>query len=267
MMKRFLIAIIFFPAFAMAEEDCGKINSCNYSSMWGDFSNFTVTYSNSKGEKGSPFEFVVSDKQSLMKFETQNGTAQIFSIPGVAILWQGIGITGIKSSQECRSDVQDTYAIIQSYAVRALFFLGYSVKGRPETVSEDFIINLANDEDTKVQINPGDHMMIRGPWSLNGHIKKGKEITFKIAHKFMGRNGAENLFLSGIWKNTPYSMPIKNSESLSNWLVCMTGKYSYEDGKSVFTPAVKDTSKLKNVGHLRALTNQSSSPTKGVGWD
>ena len=106
-MKRLLIAILFFPAFAVAEEECGKINSCNYSLMWGGFSNFKVTYSNSKGEKGSTFEYVVSDGQSLMKFETKNGTAQIFSIPGVATLWQGVGNTGIKSSQECHSDVRD----------------------------------------------------------------------------------------------------------------------------------------------------------------
>ena len=257
-MKRILLAILLLPGYVLAEEDCGKINSCNYSSMWGDFSKFTVTYSNSKGEKGSTFEYIVADKQTLMKFETKKGTAQIFSIPGVATLWQGIGQTGIRTSQECRADVRDTYAIIQSYAVRALFFLGYSVKGSPETITKDLTINLESDEDTKVQINPGDHMMIRGPWSLKGYVKKDKEITFEISHEFIGRNGAASLYLTGSWENNPYTMPVKNSESLNNWLVCISGKYSYEDGKSIFTPAVKDTSKLKNVGHLRA-------PTKGSG--
>ncbi len=257
-MRAMLIAILLLPVHVLAEEDCGKINSCNYSSMWSDFSKFTATYSNSKGEKGSTFEYIVADKQSLMKFETKNGTAQIFSVPGIATLWQGIGVTGIKTSQECHSDVRDTFAIIQSYAVRALFFLGYSVKGGPETITKDFTINLANDEDTKVQINPGDHMMIRGPWSLKGHVKKDKQITYEISHTFMGKNGEASLFLTGSWEDTPYAMPIENSESLNNWLVCIAGKHSYEDGKNIFTPVVKDTSKLKNVGHLRALTKGSS---------
>ena len=101
-------------------------------------------------------------------------------------------------------------------------------------------------------------MMIRGPWSLKGHVKKGDKYTFKISHEFMAKGNPVNLFLVGIWQKNPVVMPIEEDQSLNEWLVCLSGKYSYEDGKSSFTPIVEDTSKLKTIGDLKALTKGSS---------
>jgi len=252
-MRTTLSFLLIIPITAMAGDDCSKVDSCSYSSMWSNFSRLTVTYSDSKNGKGSTFDYIVKDRESLTIFDAQNGKASIFSIPGVASLWHGIGKSGIKTSQACYEDVRDTQAIMQSYAVRALFFIGFGVKGGPDAVLETVNIGIDNKEDTRVQINPGDHMMIRGPWSLKGYVKKSDKITFRILHKFMANGAPVSLFLAGAWQNDPVVLPIESTESLNEWLVCLYGKYSYEDGKSVFTPVVEDISKLKTIGDLRAL--------------
>ncbi len=258
-MKRYIIILLLtLPINAIGSDDCGKIDSCNYSSIWANFSQFTVTYSNSKGEKGQTFVYMVKDRETLITFDTQVGKANIFSIPGVATLWRGIGKTGIKTSQSCIDDVHDTLAIVQSYAVRALFFMGYGTKGGPEIVKGNMNIDISNKEDTKVQINPGDHMIIGGPWSLKGRVTRTENVTFEISHEFMAKGIHKSLFLSGIWKSNPVTLPIDSTDSLDEWLVCLTGQYSFEGGKSKFTPAFEETSKLKTIGDLRVLTKGSS---------
>ncbi|HWQ94736.1 MAG TPA: hypothetical protein VN418_04465 [Gammaproteobacteria bacterium] len=253
-MKRYIIILLLtLPINATGSDDCGKIDSCNYSSMWANFSQFTVTYSISKGGKGQTFSYLVKDRESLVTFDTQTGKANIFSIPGVATLWRGVGKTGIKTSQSCIDDVRDTFAIVQSYAVRALFLIGYGIKGGPEIVKGSMNIDIGNKEDTRVQINPGDHMIIGGPWSLKGSVTKKENVTFEISHEFMAKGIHKSLFLSGVWESSSAILPIESIDSLDEWLVCLTGQYSYEGGKSKFTPVVEDTSKLKTIGDLRAL--------------
>ncbi len=51
---------------------------------------------------------------------------------------------------------------------------------------------------------------------------------------------------------------LEEDQSLNEWLVCLSGKHSHEDGKSSFTPIVEETSKLKTIGDLKALTKGSS---------
>jgi len=257
-MRAVIVFLLCMPIAAMAGDDCNKIDSCGYSSMWSNFSRFTVTYSNSKDEKGSTFDYIVKDRESLITFDTQTGKANILSIPGAAILWRGIGKTGIKTTEACYEDVRDTYAIMESYAVRALFFVGFGVKGGPEMIPDSVRIDVANKKDTRVQINPGDHMMIHGPWSLKGNVKKNDKITFEISHEFMAKGKPASLFLVGAWQNNSVVMPIENTQSLSEWLVCLSGEYSYENGKSKFTPVVEDMSKLTTIGDLKALTLRSS---------
>lgn len=234
--------------------------------MWAGFSRFEVTYTDSSDGEGSTFEYYVSDRETLMSFETQKGIAMIYSIPGVATLWNNIGHVGIKSSQECREIVKDTFAIIQSYAVRPLFFLGFGTKGGPDDVSTVKAIDLHSEEDTRVQINPGDHMIIGGPWSLRGEVTRNTgDIKFKIHHEFVGKNGKEaTLNLKGLWVENKTSIPLEESESLDGWLVCMAGKYSYENGNSVYIPLFEDTSNLNNIGDVKALTKPSSGRAKGA---
>ncbi len=253
---RVLFLMLLLPAYALAD-DCNVVDSCNYSSMWSGFSKFDVMYSDLKESKGSKFEYFVSGNESLMTFETKNGTAKIYSIPGVASLWKGIDTVGIKSDQECHEVVKDTQAIIQSYAVRALFFLGFGTKGGPDNFDKEINIDISSKEDTRVQINPGDYMMIGGPWTLKGHVIKNKNIVFDISHQFIGKNGKlTSLYLTGEWVNTPLVIPVENEESIRDWLVCLSGRSSYEDGKNIFTPIISDASKLHNIGDLKALTKQ-----------
>ena len=254
-MRAVIVFLLCMPIAAMAADDCNKIDSCSYSSMWSNFSRLTVTYSNSKGARGPAFDYIVENEESLITFNSTTGKVNILSVPGIATLWHGIGKTGIKTSEACYEDVGDTYAIIESYAVRALFFIGFGVKGGPEIVSDLVNIEIANKEDTRVQINPGDHMMIHGPWSLKGNVKKNDKITFEISHEFMAKGKPASQILVGTWQNNPVVLPIENTQSLNEWLVCLSGEYSYEYGKSKFTPVVKDTSKLTTIGDLRALTS------------
>lgn len=246
------------PITAIAGDDCNKTSSCDYSSMWSGFSRFTVTYSDSKKGKGSTFDYIVKDSESLTTFYTQTGKINIFSISGVATLWRGTGKTGIKTEQACYEDVRDTYSIIQSYATRALFFIGFGVKGGPEVVSKTININIANKEDTRVQINSGNHMMIRGPWSLKGQVKNNDKIVFNISHEFMQKENPASLFLVGTWQKNPVVLPIKNTQLLNEWLVCLSGTYSHKDGRSIFTPVIEDTSNLKTIGDLKALAKESN---------
>ncbi len=232
--------------------------------MWSGFSEFKVTYSGSKDEKGSTFEYYVTGNESLMSFETQKERARIYSIPGIATLWSGIDQFGIKTSQECQGVVKDTFAIIQSYAVRPLFFLGYGTKGGPEDIESVKHIDIASDEDTRVQINPGDHMIIGGPWLLKGKVKKEKDvINFNIHHEFVGKDGkVVNLYLTGLWGKGGTEVLVEEHENLDDWLVCMSGKYSFENGKSVYTPSISDTSSLNNIRDVKALTKPSSGRAK-----
>ena len=262
-MKRLFLIFLLIPLYSWSD-NCSTVDSCHYSSMWSEFSRFKVTYSGPKNDKGSTFEYYVSDNESLMSFDTKNGKARIYSIPGVATLWSGIDQFGIKTSQECYGVVKDTFAIIRSYAVRPLFFLGYGTKGGPEGVESVKNIDITSDEDTKVQINPGDHMVIGGPWLLKGKVEKEKGvINFNIHHEFVGKDGKEaDLYLAGIWDENSVEVPVEESESLDDWLVCMTGKYSYENGKSIFTPYISDTSSLSKILDVRALTKPSSGHAK-----
>ncbi len=252
---RYILILLFLPIIVLAE-DCSEIDSCNYSSMWSNYSNFEVTYSSSKEEKGTTFEYFIDKNESLMTFETKNGPANIYTIHGVATLWKGIGEKGIKNTKECRAVVRDTHAIIQSYAVRPLFFLGYGTKLRPEKLEEEKVIDISSNEDTRVQINPGDHMVIGGPWKLEGSVQNEGYLKYRISHEFKGKNGKKSsLYLSGKWDNKPHSIPIDGMESLEEWLVCIWDSHPYEDGKSIFTPNFIERLNLKTVSDIKALTS------------
>jgi len=243
---------------AMAGDDCSKVDSCSYSSLWSSFSRLTVTYSSSKGGKGTTFDYYVKDGESLTTFDTETGKATMFSIPGVATLWRGVGITGIKPWRACYEYIGDTHSLVDSYAVRLLFFLGFGVKGGPEIVSDSVNIDVANKEDTKVQITPSDSLTIRGPWSLKGNVKRGDEITFDFSHNSKAFSHSASLFLVGTWQNNPVELPIETTQSLNEWLVCLFDKPSNKAGKSESASAVEDASDFKTIEDLKARALRSS---------
>src|SRR5262245_45558005 len=142
-------AILFLlPLHASGDGRCEKDDSCNYSSMWGGFTELRLRYSGTRERKGSEYVYLQTPTESLMTFPVKNGPATTLSVPGVATLGHGIGTTGIKNSPSCYEDVGDTFAIVQSYAVRALFLLGSGLKGGPELVGETMTINVDNADDT-----------------------------------------------------------------------------------------------------------------------
>lgn len=250
---KYLLTLLLLPTVALAE-DCSGINSCNYTSMWSPFSKFEVTYSRTKEETGTTFEYFIDNNQSLMTFETKNGRAHIYTIPKVATLWKGMGETGIKNTKECQAVVKDTDAIIQSYAVRSLFFLGFGTKLGPNQLGKEKIIEISSNEDTRVQINPGDHMIIGGPWKLEGMVLNEEVIKYNIFHEYKGKNDKKSsLYIKGKWDNKPHPIPVDAEESLDGWLVCIWGSYTDKDGKSVFTPKFSDTENLTTISDIQAL--------------
>ena len=258
-MKWFWILLhIFAPLYAWAGSGCEEIDNCSYSSMWDGFSELRVKYSDSKTKKGAEFVYLVGERESIITFPTVQGTATIFSIPKVATSWHGIDKSGIKTGLDCIKDVRDTFAIVESYFVRAMFLVGFGIKGGPERVSGTVPIDISIPSDTRVQINPGDHMIIKGPWSLKGTVKKTDRIEFQLTHEFTGENKTEILIMSGSWKKDSVTMPLSDAQPLDDWLVCISGTYSQEDGKTQFLPAVEDTAHIKTVGDLRALISHPS---------
>ena len=121
---------------------------------------------------------------------------------------------------------------------------------------EEKVIDISSNEDTRVQINPGDHMVIGGPWKLEGSVQNEGHLKYRISHEFKGKNGKKSsLYLTGKWDNKPHSIPIDGIESLDEWLVCIWGSHSYEDGKSIFTPNFSEKLNLKTVSDIKALTS------------
>ena len=68
----------------------------------------------------------------------------------------------------------------------------------------------------------------------------------------------KDLFISGLWSNNPIDNGIADNVALNDWLICIGGKYSYENKEPKFEPYITDTSKLNTVGQLRALTREST---------
>jgi hypothetical protein len=226
--------------------------------MWSGFSELRVTYSEPKEKQSAEFVYLINDRERVMTFPIKQGTATIFSVSGVATLWHGIGAVGIKPDPGCYEDVQDTFAIIEGYAVRALFLIGYGVKVGPELVSDTVSIDSRNQNDMRVQINPGDYMIIKGPWSLKGKVKKAyNRIEFQLSHGFTVKGKAETLVLKGSWRNAPITLPVDDTQPLEDWLVCVSGEYAHKDGKDEFTPAIEDMTIIKTIRDVRGLSNRS----------
>lgn len=256
-MRFILILTLFIPCLAQA--DCDDKSSCDYTKEWSRFTKFVAAYSTEEGGEQTEFEYLQTENELVVNVSSKKGVTTLFSINGVGTLYKGIGVTGFKTSQECYTDVGDTYAILQSYAVRALYFIGIGSEVTPATVNQTHQIKYKHKKgDSRVQINPGDHMNIGSPWYLSGTLEKGEEITYNIHHRHTVEGELKDLFVSGSWDNSPISNEIIDNTSLDNWLVCISGKYSYENKEQKFVPYITDTSNLKTVGQLRALTSQST---------
>lgn len=256
-MRFFLILTLLISSFAQA--DCDEKTSCDYTKEWSGFTKFVAAYSAEEDGEKTNFEYLQTKNELVVNVSSKKGTTTLFSINGVGTLYKGIGANGFKTSQECYSDVGDTYAILQSYAVRALYFIGIGSEATPDTINKKHKIKYKHKKgDSRVQINPGDHMNIGSPWYLSGSLKKGDEITYNIHHEHTVDGELKDLFVTGLWSNLPISNGITDSSSLDGWLICIGGRYNYENKEQKFEPYITDTSNLKNVGQLRALTSQST---------
>lgn len=252
-MRIILILTLFLSSLAQA--NCEEKSSCDYTKEWSDFTRFVATYSATRDGDKTEFEYLQTENELVVNVSSEKGVTTLFSINGVGTLYKNVGSTGFKISQECRSDVGDTYAILQSYAVRALYFIGIGSQATPETINKKQKIKYKHKKgDSRVQINPGDHMNIGSPWYLSGSLEKKEGIEYNIHHKHTVKKELKDLFVSGLWSNNPIDNGIDDNVVLNDWLVCIGGKYSYENKSPKFEPYITDTSKLKTVGQLRALT-------------
>lgn len=252
-MRIILILTLFTSSFAQA--NCEEKSSCDYTKEWSGFTRFVATYSATRNGDKTEFEYFQTENELVVNVSSGKGITTLFSINGVGTLYKNIGFTGFKTSQECYSDVGDTYAILQGYAVRALYFIGVGSEVTPETIDGKHNIQYKHKKgDSRVQINPGDHMSIGSPWSLSGSLEKKEDIAYDIHHKHTVNKKLEDLFVSGLWSNKPVNNGIADDATLNDWLICIDGKYNYEDKEPKFEPYIADTSKLKMVGQLRALS-------------
>jgi len=256
-MRYIFILTLFISGIAQA--DCDKNNSCNYTKEWSGFTKFITEYSAKKNGESTKFKYIQTDNELLIEVSSVKGVTSLFSINGVGTLYKNIGETGFKTAQECRPTVGDTYAILQSYAVRAMYFIGVGSQTTPTTLKGKQKITYEHKEgNSRVQINPGDHMNIGSPWNLSGTIEKHQEITYSIHHQHTVKNKLQDMFIIGSWSDLPTSNGIDNKIQLNDWLVCIGGKSNYIDGKYSFDPYITDTSNLKTIGQLRALTIKST---------
>lgn len=256
-MRIILILTLFISNAAQA--NCDEKSGCDYAREWSDFTKFVAAYSATKDGDKTEFEYLQTENELVVNVRSEKGVTTLFSINGVGTLYKNIGSTGFKTSQECHSEVGDTYAILQSYAVRALYFIGIGSDVTPATINKKHKIKYKHKNgNSRVQINPGDHMNIGSPWYLSGSLEKKEGITYNIHHKHTVKKELKDLFISGLWSDDSIENGINDNIVLNDWLVCIGGKYSYENKESKFEPYITDTTQLKTVGQLRALTRAST---------
>lgn len=256
-MRIVLILTLFISNFSYAR--CNETSSCDYTKDWSDFTRFVAAYSATDGGDKTEFEYFRSENELVVNVRSNKGVRTLFSINGVGSLYKNFGTTGIKTAQECYSDVGDTYAILQGHAVRALYFIGIGSDATPTTINQKQKIRYKHKKgDSRIQINPGDHMNIGSPWYLSGFLEKSDEITYNIHHQHTVDGKLKDLYISGSWSNTPVSNGINDGSSLDDWLVCIGGKFSYENNEERFEPYITEVSDLKTVEQLRALASQST---------
>jgi hypothetical protein len=260
-MKYLLIFTFLFSGFAYA--DCEKKSNCDYSEEWSGFTWFTAEYSAKRDGESTEIEFTQNNRELLVDVVSKNGTMTLFSVHGVATLYHGVDETGFKTMQECRQIVGDSYAILQGYAARAIYFIGVGSGAGPEKIKGLKKIDYAHEKGkSRIQINPGDHIKIGIPWYLKGTLENNNGISYDIHHKYTKTNELVDMFISGKWSDKPVDNRIENTANLADWLVCINGESSYVDGEYNFVPSISDTINLKNVGHLRALTKRSKTMPK-----
>ncbi|MBU0972023.1 MAG: hypothetical protein KKC20_15310 [Proteobacteria bacterium] len=241
----------------MAASDSEK--SCNYTKKWANFTWLKVTYHSSDSTSQSSFEFFEAPKERLFYAysEQSPNKFKLFFIPMVAAAYQDVKETGIKTYHECIPIVGDTYSIFESYAVKALYFLGRAENEGAIAINDKKTIKIKEEgPPTRIQVNPGDHMTMETPWELSGTIEKNADgdIKFNFIYSFY-KNGKEIIApITGSWSNRKTEIPIQDQEELSNWLVCISGDYKGGYEKSDFVPVVDDFSKLKTMKDLRKLT-------------
>lgn len=256
-MRIILIFTFFFSSYAYAQ--CDEKSSCDYTKDWSKFTRFVAEYSATEDGKSTKFEYLQVGNEMVVNVISKKGVTTLFSINGVGTFYKNIGATGFKTSQECYSNVGDTYAILESYAVRALYFIGIGSQVTPATISGKHEIKYQHkDDDSRVQINSGDHINIGSPWYLSGSLNKEQKISYNIHHQHTVKNELIDSFVKGSWSNASVVKGIGDEVTLNDWLICIGGKYSYENEEPKFEPYITDTSNLKTVGQLRALTMPSN---------
>lgn len=165
------LACILYVNLSWASSDAEK--NCNYIENWAEFTWLKVVYHNPDSTSGASFEFFRNNREELISAYSDQSPDKfrMLSIPMVARTYHGAKITGNKSSAECIPLVGDTSAIMGSYAIKALYFLGRAAKDGAATIKDKKTIEIKEEgPPTKIQINPGDQMTMGTPWELSGTL-------------------------------------------------------------------------------------------------
>ena len=251
-MKYILISTLLLASAAQA--DCHNKTDCNDIKTWSDFTQFSAEYSLEKNGESTEFKYLKSSNELLVEVQSTKGLTTSLSIDGIGTLYKNMGETGFKTKQQCLSTIGDAYAILQGYALRAIYLIGVSSKGTPTNLDKKQ--NLAHkhqEGDSIVQIKPGYRITIGAPWNVSGTIEKQQEITYSIHHQHTVENEPQEMFIKGHWSDQPSLNKVDDNALLNDWLVCVDGVSRYENQEWKFEPYIIDTSNFTTVGQLRAL--------------
>ena len=252
----FIIFILFVTSCSVHR--AGSKESCNYLEKWADYSQLKVTYQNVDSTSLESFDFYRNQKEKLViaRFGKNEETYKMLLIPGVATAYQGFKDNGNKTYVDCSPIVGDSSSILNSYSVNALYFLGRAHKNGPLTIHDKKTIEInEKGPSQRIQINPGDHMILETPWNLAGTLKKlaNGDIEFKFKRSFIKNKKNTIESITGTWSIRDIEIPIQDQHDLKDWLVCVSGKYNGGYKKSNFVPIVEELSKLETFKDLRAI--------------
>ncbi|MFC1744604.1 hypothetical protein ACFL35_11490 [Candidatus Riflebacteria bacterium] len=97
------------------------------------------------------------------------------------------------------------------------------------------------------------------PWKLKGTVEKKEDniINFELELQYTGTKGDKNTKITGTWKGGDSENILPDTEKLTGWIVRFKGSFAKEkDGKSTFTPLLKEAKNLRTFGDIRSAINK-----------
>lgn len=249
-----IASILVATSLALSGADNDDAKRLDYFSEWLEFKRFVATYSPKEASEERTFEYIQDGREVLINITVEGELKQLLSIPGVATLYNGMGNAGIKTAEACYGDVGDMYSVLQSYAALPTYLIAVGAKSTPDGLLDKRTFEYSQiKHDERIQVNPGDHMVVGAPWHLSGHVVRAGDVNYDILLKQTVAGKLKETAVKGVWSSSATDIGVNDQDTLNGWLVCIAGKSVFRDGQYKFEPVTSDFSKLETIGHLRAL--------------